>query len=149
MKFLVLALFVLVTVGGGSLIGISNTPGAWFDGLVKPWFNPPSWVFSPVWTVLYVLIAVAGWRVWTYRPGRGAMAVWWLQLGLNFLWSPVFFTLQSPGMALFVIVPLLVTILAFIRLTWTADRTSAVLFIPYAMWVSFASILNLSIFLLN
>jgi benzodiazapine receptor len=148
-KYLILGLFVILTVGGGSLIGIANTPGEWFDALNKPSFNPPGWLFSPVWTILYVLIAVAGWRVWVSRPGRGAMAVWWLQLGLNFLWSPVFFTLQSPGLALVVIFPLLLAIFTFISLTWSSDRTASVLFIPYAMWVSFASILNLSIFLLN
>ena len=79
----------------------------------------------------------------------GAMSVWWLQLGLNFLWSPVFFSLQSPGGALLVIVPMLISILGFIALTWDRDRVSALLFLPYAAWVTFATVLNGSIWWLN
>lgn len=149
MRFLILVLFVLLTVGGGSLIGVSNTPGEWYAALAKPPFNPPNWIFAPVWTTLYALIAVAGWRVWLSRRRDGAMSVWWLQLGLNFLWSPTFFTFQSPAAALMVILLLLASILIFIKLTWQSDRIAAALFIPYALWVGFATLLNLSIVWLN
>jgi tryptophan-rich sensory protein len=148
-RFLTLALFVILVVGGGSLIGINNVPGEWYQALAKPPFNPPNWIFGPVWTILYVLIAVAGWRIWTSRRTGGAMTAWWLQLGLNFLWSPVFFTLNRIGLAFLVIVVLLVAILAFIRINWHRDRTAAVLFLPYAVWVAFATLLNGSIWLLN
>jgi len=148
-RFLTLALFVVLVVGGGSLIGISNVPGEWYRSLAKPPFNPPNWIFGPVWTILYVLIAVAGWRVWNSRRTGGAMSVWWLQLGLNFLWSPVFFTLNQIGLALMIIVVLLAAIVAFIRINWHRDRTSAILFMPYAAWVAFATLLNGSIWLLN
>lgn len=148
-RFLTLALFVILVVGGGSLIGINNVPGEWYQALAKPPFNPPNWIFGPVWTILYVLIAVAGWRVWNAERTGGAMSVWWLQLGLNFLWSPVFFTLNQIGLALLIIVVLLAAILAFIRINWHRDRTSAVLFLPYAAWVAFATLLNGSIWLLN
>lgn len=148
-RFLTLALFVLVVVGGGSLIGINNVPGEWYQSLAKPPFNPPNWVFAPVWTILYVLIAVAGWRIWHQRSTHGAMTAWWLQLGLNFLWSPVFFTLNSIGLALLGILALLATIIVFIRITWERDRISALLFIPYLAWVAFATLLNASIWFLN
>ena len=148
-RFLTLALFVILVVGGGSLIGINNVPGEWYQSLAKPPFNPPNWIFGPVWTILYVLIAVAGWRVWNSRRTGGAMSLWWLQLGLNFLWSPVFFTLNQIGLALLIIIVLLAAIVAFIRINWHRDRTSAVLFLPYAAWVAFAMLLNGSIWLLN
>ena len=92
--------FILLVVGGGLLIGFLTAPGPWYEALAKPSFNPPNWLFGPVWTVLYVFIAIAGWRIWQReRPGT-AMKLWWLQLVLNFLWSPVFFALQQIGLAL-------------------------------------------------
>jgi benzodiazapine receptor len=148
-RFIPLVLFILLVVGGGSLIGATNTPGEWYAALAKPPFNPPNWIFAPVWTTLYVMIAVAGWRIWRQARTGGAMTAWWLQMGLNFLWSPVFFTLQSVGLALAVIVALLAAIVAFIVLAWDRDRPAALLFLPYAAWVGFATLLNASIFLLN
>lgn len=148
-RYLPLVLFVLLTVGGGTLIGTTNVPGEWYAQLQKPPFNPPDWVFSPVWTVLYVLTAVAGWRIWIGPHIPWAMSVWWLQLGLNFLWSPVFFTLHLIGGALIVILALFATVLAFIFIAWPHDRISATLFVPYAAWVAFAALLNASILLLN
>lgn len=148
-RLVTLALFLLVVVGGGALVGASNVPGEWYQSLDKPVFNPPNWVFGPVWTVLYVMIAVAGWRTWSRTRTGGAMTAWWLQLGLNFLWSPLFFTAQSPGVALIVVVSMLAAILAFIALSWNRDRLSALLFLPYAAWVAFASVLNASIWWLN
>ncbi|MEO3386196.1 TspO/MBR family protein [Mesorhizobium sp. CAU 1741] len=148
-RYLSLPLFLVLVVGGGSLIGASNTPGEWYQGLVKPSFNPPDAIFAPVWTALYILVAIAGWRVWSRKATGGAMTVWWLQLGLNFLWSPVFFTLHATGVALAVILALLAAILAFILITWTRDRVAAFLFLPYAAWVAFATLLNFAIFQLN
>lgn len=149
LRYLSLLLFLILVVGGGLLIGIANVPGEWYDGLRKPFFNPPAAAFAPVWTALYVMIAIAGWRLWTRKATRGAMSLWWLQLGLNFLWSPIFFTLHAPGAALVVIVALLAAILAFIRIAWPQDRAAALLFMPYAAWVAFATLLNFSIFQLN
>ena len=148
-RFIPLLLFLVLVVGGGWLIGATNIPGEWYDGLAKPPFNPPPWIFGPVWTVLYVLIAIAGWLIWNRRRTGGAMTAWWVQLGLNFLWSPVFFTLHSVGMALIVIVALLAAILLFIVLAWPRDRVAAMLFVPYAAWVAFATMLNASIWWLN
>ena len=148
-RYLVLVLFLLLVVGGGALIGMTNAPGPWYEALTKPPFNPPDAVFAPVWTLLYIAVAVAGWRIWTRRDTRGAMSVWWVQLGLNFLWTPVFFSLQSLEGALVIIVALLAAIFTFIGLAWDRDRVAALLFVPYAAWVAFATLLNASLVWLN
>ncbi len=148
-RYLPLVLFVLLVAGGGSLIGTNNIPGEWYANLNKPAFNPPNWIFGPVWTVLYIMIGIAGWRIWRLRRTGGAMTAWWVQLGFNFLWSPVFFTLQNIGMALVIIIGMLISIIAFVVLAWRQDRAAALLFLPYLAWVSFATLLNASIFYLN
>lgn len=145
---LVLAAFLAIVVGGGLLIGYTIRPGAWYAALAKPPFNPPNWVFAPVWTVLYVMIAVAGARTFERDRGTG-FALWVAQLMLNFAWTPVFFGLHWMGAALMVIVAMLAAIAAFIAVRWNADRVSALLFVPYAAWVAFATLLNASLLMLN
>ncbi|MFN3549595.1 MAG: TspO/MBR family protein [Mesorhizobium sp.] len=141
--------FLVLVVGGGLLVGSANIPDGWYASLAKPPFNPPNWIFGPVWTILYIMIAVAGARTWLGERRGGAMAAWWAQLVFNFLWSPVFFTLHSIGSALVVVLAMAVAVAAFIALTWRVDRPAALLFIPYFAWVSFASLLNASILWLN
>jgi len=147
--YFTLALFILLVLGGGTLIGLMTLPGEWYAGLAKPPFNPPNWIFAPVWTLLYIMVAVAGWRTWQRGPRSAAMAVWFIQLALNFVWSPVFFGAHRPGAALFVIAALLATIIEFIVMRWPRDRAAALLFAPYAAWVAFATLLNASIWSLN
>jgi tryptophan-rich sensory protein len=144
-----LALFILLVLGGGTAIGLYTLPGDWYAGLNKPWFNPPNWLFGPAWSVLYILIAIAGWRIWEKHRMTGAMAVWWIGLGVNFMWSPIFFGMQSISLALIVVVTMLALTLAFIVLSRPLDRIAAWLFVPYAAWVSFAALLNASIWWLN
>lgn len=144
-----LALFIALVLGGGLTIGYLTAPGEWYAQLNKPPFNPPNWIFGPVWTTIYVLIAIAGWRIWQKNKSSLAMKLWWAQLALNFLWSPAFFAMQQIGLALAIILPLLAVILAFIATSRKIDNIAALLFIPYAAWVSFASVLNVSILLLN
>jgi tryptophan-rich sensory protein len=144
-----LVLFVALTVGGGLAIGFMTAPGTWYAGLAKPNFNPPGWLFAPVWTVLYVLTAIAGWSVWRRNHGGWPMKLWWVQLLLNFLWTPIFFAIHQIGLALIIILLLLGVIFAFIIAAWPKDRLAALLFLPYAGWVAFASVLNVSIFALN
>ena len=148
-RYISLALFLLLVVGGGSLIGLLNLTGPWYDALRKPVFNPPSWLFGPVWTALYVMIAIAGWRTAGRFLGGACMKVWIAQLALNFAWSPIFFTAHQIGLALAVIIALFGTIIAFISLTWRRDPVSAWLFVPYAFWVAFATALNGAIWWLN
>ncbi len=146
---LALLLFVALVLGGGLAIGYATVPGDWYGGLAKPSFNPPGWVFAPVWSALYVLIAVAGWRVWRKDAGGGAMKLWWLQLALNFLWSPVFFAAHAIGLAFAIILLLLAAIIAFIASSWRGEQVAAWLFVPYAAWVAFATLLNGAILALN
>jgi len=141
--------FVVVVQAVGTLIGVTNTPGAWYAGLETPPFNPPDWLFAPVWTTLYVLIAIAGWRTFRRAPMSLAMGLWVVQMVLNWLWSPAFFGAENLWLGLVVIVPMLIAILAFIAVTWRSDRTSALLFVLYAIWVSFATLLNVSLIWLN
>ena len=145
----VLPMFLLLTVGGGGLMGLTVDTGGWYADLVKPDFNPPDWLFAPVWATLYVLIGLAGWRVW--RGGELAAArVWWLQLVLDFAWPPIFFAAHRTGLGFFVILALLATILWFIKLTLrSGERVAAGLFLPYAAWVTYASLLNGAIWWLN
>ena len=144
-----LVLFLALVVGGGLVIGFLTAPGDWYAHLAKPSFNPPGWVFGPAWTVLYILIAIAGWRVWQRDRTGWPMKLWWAQLALNFLWTPVFFSAHQIGFALAVILVLLAVILSFILTSWRQDRAASWLFVPYAAWVAFASTLNGSIFVLN
>lgn len=143
-----LLLFIVVVLGIGWAVGYVTAPSEWYANLNKPFFNPPGWLFAPVWSILYVLIAIAGWRVWT--AGETTLtSLWFIQMVLNFLWSPAFFGIQMPALALVIIIVLLVTIYAFIVKAWNRDRTSALLFLPYAAWVTFATLLNFSIVVLN
>jgi tryptophan-rich sensory protein len=145
-RALIHLIFLAVVIGGGLAIGAVTRPDGWYAALAKPSFNPPNWVFAPVWTLLYVMIAVAGAR--TYERASG-FALWVAQLALNFAWTPAFFLLHRPVLALVIIAALLAVILTFIKKRWTADRVSALLFVPYAAWVAFAMLLNASIVVLN
>jgi len=144
-----LFLFLALVLGGGFAIGFVTLPGEWYAQLAKPAYIPPNWVFPLAWSVIYILIAIAGWRVWRHDRAGLPMKLWWAQLGLNFLWSPTFFGAHQMGLALVVILLMLVTIFALIATSWRRERVVAVLFMPYAAWVAFASLLNASIFGLN
>lgn len=144
-----LAAFLVVVIGVGALLGTQTAPGAWYAGLEKPFFNPPNWVFGPVWFVLYVLIAIAGWRTFFVAPLSLGMGLWAGQMLLNWAWSPAFFAAENLWLALAIIIPMLAAIVAFIVNRWPRDRVSALLFVPYAAWVSFATLLNASLIVLN
>ena len=148
-RILTLAIFLILVLGGGIAIGIGNPPGAWYAALNKPPFNPPNWIFAPAWTVLYILIAIAGWRTWMRNRAGATMKVWFAQMALNFAWSPVFFGAHQMKPALIVITALAIAIAAFIALTRREDKTSAWLFAPYLLWVAFATLLNASLVVLN
>jgi len=149
-----LAAFILLCLAVSGVGGwaTASSVGGWYQTLAKPAFNPPDWVFAPVWTVLYLMIAVAGWRVWR-RSGLGgapwAMAAYAAQLALNLAWSFVFFGAQAIGAALVVIVLLLAAIGVNLRLFWRIERAAALLLAPYAAWVAFAAVLNAALWRLN
>ena len=147
--WLTLGVFLIVVIGIGGLIGTQSIPGEWYQNLNKPPFNPPNWVFGPVWFTLYAMIAVAGWRIWMIDAKSTAMKVWFGQMLFNWAWSPIWFIGQMLWPAFAVIVVLLALIIAFIVTARKLDTPSAWLFVPYLAWVGFASLLNLSIAILN
>ncbi|MFA5246845.1 MAG: TspO/MBR family protein [Candidatus Micrarchaeia archaeon] len=136
----------------GSIFTIASIP-TWYAQLAKPAFTPPSWVFGPAWTVLYVLMAVSFFLVWE-KGFKGsnrnvAIGVYGLQLCLNVLWSVVFFGMRSPLSGLFVIALLWLSIAATIAVFWRISKTASWLLVPYILWVSFASVLNYYVWILN
>jgi tryptophan-rich sensory protein len=141
------ALAVLAAAALGSLAAVSSRET--YERLDLPAFAPPGWVFGPVWTVLYVLIAVAGWLVWREVGLDRSIAVYAAQLALNALWTPIFFAGDRYGLALVEIVVLLVAVLATIVLFAHRSRPAAWLLMPYAAWVAFATALNAAIVLAN
>jgi tryptophan-rich sensory protein len=119
---------------------------------VKPPFNPPDWIFAPVWTALFFMMALAAWRVWRrggLRQARSALTLFVVQLALNLAWSVMFFGMRAIGAALVEIVLLLVAILATTLAFWRRDRVAGMLFMPYAAWVAFATVLNAALWRLN
>lgn len=125
---------------------------SWYATLTKPELNPPNWVFGPVWTILYALMAVAAWRVYEKRTSvhvRAVLSLYGAHLVLNALWSIVFFGMQNPPLALAVILALLAAICALTVMFFRIDRVAAYLMLPYIAWVSFATYLNVSIVMLN
>jgi tryptophan-rich sensory protein len=141
--------FIALTLGGGMLVGLMFKPGSWYAALEKPIFNPPNWVFAPAWTVLYILIGLAGARVFIHPAPSAARTLWSALLALNFIWTPVFFGLHWPGVALSILTLMLTGIITFILLCWSRNRTASWLFVPYAAWIAYAFALNTAIVVLN
>lgn len=149
---LVFFLIVCLAVSGIGGAITATSVGTWYQALEKPFFNPPDWVFAPVWTALYVMMAIAGWRVWRrarFEARWTALSVFALQLGLNLTWSFLFFGLQRIDLALVEIVILLLAIIANAVVFWRIERLAGALFVPYALWVAYATALNASLWLLN
>lgn len=146
------AVSVCVAAWLGSAATLPQIP-TWYAGIAKPWFNPPNWVFGPVWTVLFAVMAFSFWRVLELpagMPGRSrAILVFAVQLVLNTLWSVVFFGLQNPPVALIVVVALQLSVIGMIVAFRRLDPLAGWMNVPYAVWVAFATLLNVAIVLLN
>ncbi|MEI8375150.1 MAG: TspO/MBR family protein [Planctomycetota bacterium] len=149
-----LVLFIAVCFAAAGIGGAVTTPkiATWYATLAKPTWNPPNWIFGPVWSALYFGMAVAAWLVWRQAGFTGAKFPWILfgtQLVLNVLWSCIFFGLENPGLAFVEVVLLWTTIAATMILFWLRSSVAGILFLPYLAWVSFASVLNFTIWRLN
>jgi translocator protein len=150
--WLALGAFLIVTlaVGGAAAWATSGGVRTWYPTLIKPSFNPPNWVFAPVWTALYILMAVAAWRVWQ-QTGLASlsMLLFFVQLALNGAWSVIFFNAHRIAAALVDIVILTALIVLTMVSFAAVDPLAAWLMAPYLAWVSFATLLNAAIFRLN
>jgi benzodiazapine receptor len=149
-----LVVFLAICLGISGIGGAvtATSVGSWYQDLQKPSFNPPDEVFAPVWTALYVMIAVAGWRVWRaagLRAARTAFLLYAVQLTLNLTWSFLFFGFRLIGAALIEVVIHLLAILANTILSWRHDRLAGLLLVPYGTWVAFAAVLNAALWRLN
>ncbi|MFO8079483.1 MAG: TspO/MBR family protein [Armatimonadota bacterium] len=145
----IIVCFLPAVVGG---LGMQSGGGEWYRELTKPALNPPGWVFGPVWTALYLLMGIALYLVWSRAGEPGvtlAVGVFGIQLVLNAMWTPAFFTMQSPAAGLAVIIPLLGMIALTTVLFWRIRPVAGMLLVPYLAWVSFATYLNASIWWLN
>jgi tryptophan-rich sensory protein len=139
-------------VGAIGSLSTASSVDNWYRTLAKPPFNPPDWVFGPVWTVLYVTMGIAGWRIWRavgLVGGRVALRLFATQLLLNLLWTFLFFGLRSPGVAFFEILLLAAGIVATIVAFRQIDKWAELMMVPYLMWVLFAALLNGAIWYLN
>ena len=150
---LVISVALPLALGGLSGYATARGVSTWYPTLVKPSFNPPAWVFGPVWTVLYIMMGVAAFLVW--RRGldvdgvRIALTIFVVQLALNGIWSILFFGMQEPGWALAEIILLWIAIGTTILLFWRVAPAAGALLLPYLAWVSFATVLNASLWWLN
>lgn len=141
------AFIALVFVAASS--GALFQPGAWYANLNKPSWTPPNWLFPVAWSVLYLLIAIAGWKVWQVEGIKTALIVWGISLLINMSWSYIMFERKEIGLALVDLILLWISIVAFMILAWPVSQTATYLFVPYLMWVSIAGALNFSVWRLN
>lgn len=142
----------LIIVFGVAYLGGRFQPGEWYQVLKKPPFTPPGWLFAPVWTLLYILIAVSGWKAWV--SARGTVRIvpftcWFFQMALNALWSFLFFGLHRLDLALAGAILLWAAIFLTGCCFWRVNRLASLLLVPYLLWVSFACVLTYSIYSLN
>lgn len=149
-----LGLSVALAFAAAGIGGLATAPNVdgWYRALEKPSWTPPGWLFGPVWTALYLAMAVAAWWVWTRGEGaarRRALGLYLAQLATNALWSPVFFAWHRPGWALVVILVLLVLVAATTAAFFRIGRLAGWLLVPYLAWVAFATVLNHGIWRLN
>lgn len=143
--------FIAICLAAGALGAAITAPAipTWYAGLAKPSFNPPNWMFAPVWTALYLMMAIAAWLVWRRGNGRTPLLLFALQLVLNSAWSLLFFGLHRVDLALVDIVLLLAAIVATATAFRASSAVAAILLVPYLAWVSFATMLNFAIWRLN
>ncbi|MGI9402059.1 MAG: TspO/MBR family protein [Rhizobiaceae bacterium] len=139
--------FALVMLA--ALSGSRFKPGSWYEQINKPDWTPAPWVFPVVWSILYLMIALSGWLVWQAAGAGLAILLWGIQLVLNASWSWQFFGMHRIGTGLVIISAMLVTIIAYIIVSWPISSPAALLFIPYGIWVSIAAKLNFDILKLN
>lgn len=145
----ILLCFLVEVVGS---FWTKETVSTWYPKLTKPSWTPPNWVFGPVWSCLYIMIAISGWLIYRAKDSHNrisALVLYSAQLALNFIWSFLFFSLRSPILGLIDIVLLCLLVILTIIKAWPVNRLASLLLIPYLAWVIYATTLNMGILLLN
>jgi translocator protein len=153
-NILALIISIIIAEGSGALSGyLAMSNSQTYQSLIKPYFTPPSWVFSVVWPVLYLLLPIASYRIWLKGRGeldsRKAFILYGIQLILNFMWSIIFFRWRLIGLAFFELMLLIIFILLTTFEFFRLDKCAGILMIPYIIWVSFAGVLNFTFWMLN
>jgi tryptophan-rich sensory protein len=140
-----LLLFIAMVMGIGFVVGLISAPGAWFDSLRKPDYIVPAWFSAPVWFLLCIAFAVAGWRLWLRDSSSTETRLWLAILILSWWYSPVFFVARTPMIALAIIALLTLLMIVFVARAWSLDRVSAWLFVPCTAWVAYAAVVTAAI----
>ena len=150
-KYLSLFIIILITFLASAIGGFTTTSfkEPWYSQIILPSFNPPSWVFAPVWTSLYVMMSIAIWKIWINSFDLELLKLYFIHLFFNGTWSVVFFGFHQIGLALVNLMIIIIFIIMLMKKYLARDRLSFYLMIPYFLWSSYALILNSSIFLLN
>jgi|TARA_B110001450_G_scaffold252105_1_gene273248 tryptophan-rich sensory protein len=150
-KYLSLFLILLITFIASGIGGFTTTSfkEPWYSEIILPSFNPPAWVFGPVWTFLYALMSIAAWSAWNRSLDKQPLQIYFVHLFFNAIWSVIFFGFHKIGLALIDLIIILIFIIALMRIYFKENRISFYLIIPYFLWSGYALILNTAIFLLN
>ena len=150
-KYLSLFLILIITFIASGIGGFVTTSfkEPWYSEIILPSFNPPSWVFAPVWTSLYILMSLAIWRVWIKFYDRKILSIYFYHLLFNATWSVVFFGFHQIELALINLIIILVFIIVLMKIFFNKDRLSFFIMTPYILWVSYALVLNVAIVNLN
>ena len=151
MNWQTLIIFIILCQTAGILGAIFTVKAipTWYKNLKKPSFNPPNWLFGPVWTLLYLLMGVSGYLLWQNNHSSTGIILFFTQLALNAVWTPLFFGAKKLGLAFFEITLMWLAIIMTIIFAWNIYPLASILLIPYLFWVTFASVLNFSIWQLN
>ena len=144
---LILSITFIASGIGGFITATFKEP--WYSQIVLPSFNPPSWVFGPVWTTLYILMSVAIWRIWIHYYDNKILKLYFLHLFFNMIWSVIFFGFHQIGLALLDLLVIIIFIVLLMKIYFVKDKISFALMIPYFTWSFYALILNYNIFILN
>ena len=150
-KYLSLFIILLITFIASAIGGFTTASfkEPWYSQIVLPTFNPPSWVFGPVWTTLYVFMSVAAWSAWKKTLDKKILQIYFVHLFFNAIWSVIFFGFHQIGLALIDLIIILVFIILLMKIYFNKNRISFYLLMPYFLWSSYALLLNATIFLLN
>ncbi len=150
-KYLSLTFILLITFLASGIGGFTTATfkEPWYSQIILPSFNPPSWVFGPVWTTLYILMSIAIWRIWIKYYDNKILNLYFFHLFFNMIWSIIFFGFHQIGLALLDLFIILIFIVLLMKIYYSKDKISFSLMVPYFLWSSYALVLNFNIFILN